>query len=89
MPTELIENAALSQAAYAELLYGLLIDQKSQLVNSNINFSDAQFSFLAALYPAVVNQFSDTNTGFSATIFLDSTNSTGNLTIAFRGDVFM
>lgn len=86
MSKELYENATLSQSAYAEDLdVGSIDEQQASFVSSSIRFTDNQFDSFAVRYPVVVTQVTDPTTGFSATVFKDSTNSTGNLTIAFRG----
>ena len=87
MSKELYENAALSQAAYAvDLISGRVDVQRIAFVNNDVNVADAHFdNTLAERFPIVVTQVTDPVTGFSATVFKDTTSLTGNLTIAFRG----
>ena len=85
MSKELFENAELSQAAYATLNSGSTESSPNEDALTNHNFSDIQYQRFVQRYPSVMTQFGDPTTGFSATVFKDSTNSTGNLTIAFRG----
>ncbi len=85
MSKELFENSTLSQAAYAFMPSSITGEQRSTLVSNVGNFTDEQFDDFAARYPLVITQVTDPVTGFSATVFKDTTSSTGNLTIAFRG----
>lgn len=90
MSKELYESAALSQAAYAfDLSAGRTDAQRIAFVNGDTDFEGAQFDdTFAERFPIVVTQVIDTTTGFSATVFKDTTTLTGDLTIAFRGTEF-
>jgi len=83
MSKEYHENSELSQAAYSTLSSGFTVDYDEALETSD--FTGAQFTSFAQRFPEIVTQVTDPTTGFSATVFKDSTTSTGNLTIAFRG----
>ncbi len=88
MPMELFGNGELWQATYATLSAGPTnssLQRQALVIN---DFTEAQFDSFAQRYPEIITQFTDTTTGFSASVFKDSTSATGNLTIAFRGTEF-
>ncbi|WP_418647614.1 lipase family protein [Thauera butanivorans] len=66
-------------AAYADLNSSALNSQKVNLKDAGL--SDSQATQFAQTY-AVVTQYSDSDTSFSATVFKDAS---GNLTLAIRG----
>jgi hypothetical protein len=78
---ELLSNAELSLAAYANLDNGTLDSDIQRDALINIGMTEIQAQRFSTNY-SVVTQFNDTNTGFSATVFKDAS---GNLTLAFRG----
>ena len=84
MTTEtLFNNAELAQSAYSTLFAGNTVDQIDALTDTNgAGMTQTQAKAFAARYPDIVSQFTDIDTGFSATIF-KSTN--GELTLAIRG----
>jgi len=77
-------NAQLSMAAYAVNLNSDMTpgEYKLALTDVSIGFSNAQADAFIARY-AVVDQFTDPDTGFSATVFLDT--ETNEYHLAMRG----
>jgi hypothetical protein len=83
---DLFLQAQLAEAAYADFT-NYLNDPAGALTNPSLggNFSSSQAAAFAARYQ-VVSQLPNTASGFSATVFLDTT--TGQYTFAARGTEF-
>lgn len=86
MTTEIYNNASLAQAAYSNLSVGSTNTLSNLLSlkdpDNGAGMTQTQAEAFAARYPTVVTQYTDSISGFSATVFMSST---GQITLAIRG----
>jgi hypothetical protein len=80
------DKAQLAMAAYAKNLFaGMDIDEYIRALRNDADFSEKQATDFAATYE-IVDQYSDTVTGFSATVFKHR--ESGKYSLAIRGTDF-